>query len=47
MNRVFAIALALLVIACTASPAPEPTDFGRLGPTASEDVGNAAARRGP
>lgn len=44
MNRLLAVALALLVTACTAAQPPESTDFGRLGPTVSENVGNAATR---
>lgn len=42
MDRLFAIALALLVTACTATPAQAPSDLGQLGPTTTENVGNAA-----
>ena len=45
MDRILAILLALLVIACTDTPAAN--GFGGLGPSVSENVGTAAAHRAP
>ncbi len=45
MDRVLVIVLALLTTACAtlSEPTPPPRDFGQLGPTVNENVGNSAS----